>query len=84
MNGSQGSQAPTSLPSLSQAIQQRIPQQAPPQQLLQQQQQQYADFKPLNVKDALGYLDQVKMQFSDQPDIYNRFLDIMKDFKSQA
>jgi histone deacetylase complex regulatory component SIN3 len=35
-------------------------------------------------KDALSYLDQVKVQFADQPDVYNRFLDIMKDFKSQA
>lgn len=35
-------------------------------------------------QDALSYLDQVKVQFSDQPDVYNRFLDIMKDFKSQT
>lgn len=35
-------------------------------------------------QDALSYLDQVKVQFVDQPDVYNRFLDIMKDFKSQA
>ncbi|OZJ02279.1 hypothetical protein BZG36_05062 [Bifiguratus adelaidae] len=41
-------------------------------------------FRPLNVKDALTYLDQVKVQFSDLPDVYNQFLDIMKDFKSQA
>ncbi|PWN17764.1 hypothetical protein BCV69DRAFT_285648 [Microstroma glucosiphilum] len=38
----------------------------------------------LNVKDALSYLDQVKLQFAEQPDVYNRFLDIMKDFKSQS
>ncbi|OAD69347.1 hypothetical protein PHYBLDRAFT_93875, partial [Phycomyces blakesleeanus NRRL 1555(-)] len=38
----------------------------------------------LNVKDALTYLDQVKIKFSDQPEVYNKFLDIMKDFKSQA
>ncbi|CAG8538127.1 9245_t:CDS:10 [Acaulospora colombiana] len=38
----------------------------------------------LNVKDALSYLDQVKVQFSEQPEVYNRFLDIMKDFKSQT
>lgn len=43
-----------------------------------------ASYRPLNVKDALSYLDQVKIQFHDQPDIYNRFLDIMKDFKSQS
>lgn len=35
-------------------------------------------------QDALTYLDQVKLKFSDHPDVYNRFLDIMKDFKSQA
>lgn len=42
-----------------------------------------AGYRPLNVKDALSYLDQVKIQFYDQPDVYNKFLDIMKDFKSQ-
>ena len=44
------------------------------------------------MRDALSYLDQVKVQFTDHPDVYNRFLDIMKDvraahsqqFKSQA
>ncbi|KAF3930850.1 hypothetical protein ABW19_dt0202959 [Dactylella cylindrospora] len=43
-----------------------------------------ASYRPLNVKDALSYLDQVKVQFAEHPDVYNRFLDIMKDFKSQA
>ncbi|KAJ3048832.1 Transcriptional regulatory protein sin3 [Rhizophlyctis rosea] len=43
-----------------------------------------SQYRPLNVKDALSYLDQVKIQFSDQPEVYNRFLDIMKDFKSQS
>ena len=58
----------------------------PPQQQLQQQQQQSDDpyYRPLNVKDALTYLEQVKLQFSSRPDIYNHFLDIMKDFKSQS
>lgn len=37
----------------------------------------------LNVTDALSYLDAVKVQFVDQPAVYNSFLDIMKDFKSQ-
>ncbi|KAI8074057.1 hypothetical protein BC940DRAFT_324654 [Gongronella butleri] len=41
-------------------------------------------YRPLNVKDALSYLDQVKMQFAEHPEVYNKFLDIMKDFKSQA
>jgi len=39
--------------------------------------------RPLNVTDALSYLDAVKVQFQDKPDVYNHFLDIMKDFKSQ-
>ena len=40
--------------------------------------------KPLNVNDALGYLDAVKKQFAETPSVYNKFLDIMKDFKNQA
>ncbi|KAF8067547.1 histone deacetylase complex, SIN3 component [Lyophyllum atratum] len=39
--------------------------------------------RPLNVTDALGYLDAVKVQFSDQPNVYNQFLDIMKEFKNE-
>ena len=38
----------------------------------------------LNVTDALSYLDAVKIQFHDRPDLYNVFLDIMKEFKSQV
>uniref|UniRef100_A0A915BD67 Paired amphipathic helix protein Sin3b n=1 Tax=Parascaris univalens TaxID=6257 RepID=A0A915BD67_PARUN len=38
----------------------------------------------LRVEDALSYLDQVKMQFSQAPEVYSDFLDIMKDFKSQT
>ena len=40
--------------------------------------------RTLNVSDALTYLDEVKIQFADKPDVYNHFLDIMKDFKSQV
>lgn len=40
--------------------------------------------RPLNVTDALSYLDAVKVQFQDKPEVYNQFLDIMKDFKSQV
>ena len=47
----------------------------------QQQQQQ---FQRLKVEDALSYLDQVKFKFNDQPQVYNDFLDIMKEFKSQS
>lgn len=50
----------------------------------EQQQDQDTQYRPLNVKDALSYLEQVKFQFNSRPDIYNQFLDIMKDFKSQS
>uniref|UniRef100_A0A9J8BVH8 Paired amphipathic helix protein Sin3a n=2 Tax=Cyprinus carpio TaxID=7962 RepID=A0A9J8BVH8_CYPCA len=36
------------------------------------------------VEDALSYLDQVKLQFGSHPQVYNDFLDIMKEFKSQS
>ena len=39
--------------------------------------------KQLGVEDALAYLDKVKRQFSDRLEIYNQFLEIMKNFKSQ-
>ncbi|UJR37933.1 hypothetical protein I4U23_030619 [Adineta vaga] len=38
----------------------------------------------LKVEDALSYLDKVKNQFASQPQVYNQFLDIMKEFKSQS
>ena len=43
-----------------------------------------SDNRPPNVKDALAYLDLVKAQFDNWPDVYNNFLDIIKDFKSQV
>lgn len=39
--------------------------------------------RQLNVTDALNYLDAVKAQFNERPEVYNRFLDIMKEFKTQ-
>ncbi|XP_011894159.1 PREDICTED: paired amphipathic helix protein Sin3a isoform X4 [Cercocebus atys] len=53
---------------------------APPVAPVQGQQQ----FQRLKVEDALSYLDQVKLQFGSQPQVYNDFLDIMKEFKSQS
>uniref|UniRef100_A0AAQ5X4L2 SIN3 transcription regulator family member Aa n=1 Tax=Amphiprion ocellaris TaxID=80972 RepID=A0AAQ5X4L2_AMPOC len=53
---------------------------AAPQASAQGQQQ----FQRLKVEDALSYLDQVKLQFGNQPQVYNDFLDIMKEFKSQS
>lgn len=49
----------------------------PPQQPVGQVQPQ----QPI-LNDALSYLDQVKVQFANEPTVYNNFLDIMKDFKS--
>lgn len=60
------------------------PHQQQQEQQVQQQVQHDAYYRPLNVKDALSYLEQVKFQFNSRPDVYNHFLDIMKDFKSQA
>jgi paired amphipathic helix protein Sin3a len=40
--------------------------------------------RQLEVIDALGYLDAVKIQFHDRPEVYSVFLDIMKDFKGQV
>ena len=37
-----------------------------------------------NHTDALSYLDAIKIRFHDRPDVYNVFLDIMEDFKSQV
>ncbi|KAF8209544.1 paired amphipathic helix, partial [Mycena galopus ATCC 62051] len=39
---------------------------------------------PLNIIDALSYLDVVKNHFQNQPVVYNHFLDIMGDFKNQV
>ncbi|GAB6032055.1 Paired amphipathic helix protein Sin3b [Chamberlinius hualienensis] len=61
--------APTAVHSPSGAQQQQIPQQ---------------QFQRLKVEDALSYLDQVKFKFGNNPQVYNDFLDIMKEFKSQS
>uniref|UniRef100_A0A8C3VDG8 Paired amphipathic helix protein Sin3a n=1 Tax=Catharus ustulatus TaxID=91951 RepID=A0A8C3VDG8_CATUS len=44
----------------------------------------YMSLSFVAVEDALSYLDQVKLQFGSQPQVYNDFLDIMKEFKSQS
>uniref|UniRef100_A0A673M0L4 Paired amphipathic helix protein Sin3b n=1 Tax=Sinocyclocheilus rhinocerous TaxID=307959 RepID=A0A673M0L4_9TELE len=43
-----------------------------------------SEASPAAVEDALSYLDQVKIRFGNDPGIYNKFLDIMKEFKSQS
>ncbi|KAH3766632.1 Paired amphipathic helix protein Sin3b [Pelomyxa schiedti] len=37
----------------------------------------------MRYESALDFLDQVKQQFSDNPVVYNQFLDVMKEFKNQ-
>lgn len=34
----------------------------------------------VKVEDALSYLDQVKYEFGNQPQVYDEFLDIIKEF----
>lgn len=50
----------------------------------QQQQSPSSNFQRLKVEDALSYLDLVKFKFGSTPQVYNDFLDIMKEFKSQS
>lgn len=38
----------------------------------------------MELHDAFAYLDRVKAEFADQPDVYNRFLQIMREFKANA
>ncbi|KFY17488.1 hypothetical protein V492_00642 [Pseudogymnoascus sp. VKM F-4246] len=40
--------------------------------------------RQVTMSEAVSYLDQVKAQFIDQPDIYNTFINILKDFNSQV
>ncbi|CAG9833239.1 unnamed protein product [Diabrotica balteata] len=50
----------------------------------QQQSPSTTNFQRLKVEDALSYLDLVKFKFGAKPQVYNDFLDIMKEFKSQT
>lgn len=54
------------------------------QETAQQQQSPSTNFQRLKVEDALSYLDLVKYKFGSKPQVYNDFLDIMKEFKSQS
>ncbi|CCO30121.1 Paired amphipathic helix protein pst3 AltName: Full=SIN3 homolog 3 [Rhizoctonia solani AG-1 IB] len=40
------------------------------------------EIPPFHVKDALSYLEMVKLQSQDEPEIYGRFLDILKAFEA--
>ncbi|KZV99243.1 hypothetical protein EXIGLDRAFT_762773 [Exidia glandulosa HHB12029] len=55
----------------------------PPPALIEEPAEPPVEERQLDVTDALSYLDMVKAQFHDSPDIYNKFLDTMKQFKSE-
>lgn len=38
----------------------------------------------MELHDAFAYLDKVKAEFSEQPEVYNRFLQIMREFKANT
>lgn len=57
---------------------------SPPSSNLVQESQSTNSFQKLKVEDALSYLDLVKYKFGSTPQVYNDFLDIMKEFKSQS
>lgn len=37
----------------------------------------------LNIQNALQYIDAVKKRFADEPEVYDEFLSLMKDFHHQ-
>lgn len=39
--------------------------------------------RPLNVTDALAYLDLIKNRFWERPEVYDQFLAIMREYKGQ-
>ena len=41
------------------------------------------EYSQVKFEKALDFLDQVKLQFANQPQVYKLFLNIMKDFKAQ-
>ncbi|KAL8279107.1 hypothetical protein RQP46_008565 [Phenoliferia psychrophenolica] len=45
---------------------------------------QSTTFRPLNVRDTLAYLDKIKQQFSEESEVYDQFLNIMKELKTQS
>ncbi|KAK0232232.1 paired amphipathic helix [Armillaria nabsnona] len=42
-----------------------------------------SDETPVSVLDALRYLYAIRDQFPDKPEVYNRFLDIIRDCKNE-
>ncbi|GAA5916036.1 uncharacterized protein JCM6883_001977 [Sporobolomyces salmoneus] len=73
---------PASRPNMSPAQPTPAPPNQPPAASTSQQAGNAA-LRPLNVRDALQYLDRVKQQFANEYEVYDQFLTIMKDFKTQ-
>jgi len=48
--------------------------------IIRAQQRQTRNGRP-NINDAQSYLAQVKFNFANQPQVYNGFMDVMKEFK---
>jgi len=59
-------------------------QQQQPQQQIPQLQYQEGEVKALKIEDALAFLEQVKRKFANQPEIFDEFLSIMRDYKTQT
>ena len=38
----------------------------------------------MQLNDAFAYLDKVRTEFADQPEVYNKFLQVMREFKANA
>uniref|UniRef100_A0A1B6LK83 Paired amphipathic helix protein Sin3a n=1 Tax=Graphocephala atropunctata TaxID=36148 RepID=A0A1B6LK83_9HEMI len=75
---------PTTMPTVTQSIKVHGSSMTPPVSANVTSAQQQQQIQRLKVEDALSYLDMVKFKFGDQPQVYNDFLDIMKEFKSQS
>ncbi|KAL3085001.1 hypothetical protein niasHS_010070 [Heterodera schachtii] len=52
--------------------------------VVQSQIQPNVKSRKLQVDDALSYLEKVRQQFSNDPQVYNDFLEVMKEFKSHT
>lgn len=51
---------------------------------IQAQQQGQAQQSGMQLTDAFAYLDRVRFEFADQPEVYNRFLQVMREFKANS
>ena len=38
---------------------------------------------PYSVRDAINFMQSFKLQFADQPEVYDEFMAILKEYKAQ-